>query len=129
MRNELLEQLRTFLLDVTEQYENGDAAATHRVRQQQYNRARALFASLTEVYGVGESGHKAEAWAEFGALRSKKTSEGACPRHGAYWLDAPDSPCPSCEDEEEDEEEDGAPDWDVFDPELADAAEDRWRAS
>ena len=69
MNNKLLEQLRTFLLDVTvEQYEAGDAAATHRVRQQQYNRARTLFASLTEVYGVGEPGHKAETWAEFGAL-------------------------------------------------------------
>ena len=28
---------------------------------------------------------------------------GECPRHGEYFLDAEDSPCPGCEDEGEEE--------------------------
>ena len=30
----------------------------------------------------------------------KRHGTAKCPRHGEYWLDAPDSPCPSCEEEE-----------------------------
>jgi len=34
-------------------------------------------------------------------VQKKKTDTKECVKHGEYYIDAPDSPCPSCEDEEE----------------------------
>jgi len=31
-------------------------------------------------------------------MADKRQGGAKCPIHGEYWLDAPDSPCPSCED-------------------------------
>jgi hypothetical protein len=34
-------------------------------------------------------------------MADKGIGVGICPKHGEYYLDAKDSPCPSCEDAEE----------------------------
>lgn len=49
MNSDLIEELISFFLDTVEQYESGDAAATHRVRQQQYKRAHTLLETLNNM--------------------------------------------------------------------------------
>ena len=42
-------------------------------------------------------------WHDRNARGRRGIGVGECSKHGEYFLDAPDSPCPSCEDEDEED--------------------------